>query len=1333
MKRLTLLLLFTGLVCGVFAQAPHKFNYQAVARDNAGEPLEENSLAIRIEILKDGTAIWQEDHDVVTNAFGHFQLQVGGVDAYNGSGSAGEFEFIDWSSGIYSMKVYVDSGSGFISMGQEELVSVPFALHAANGPKGEPGEKGDQGDPGPEGPQGDPPAHEWNETMLRFQNPDGTWGSETDLKGVKGDPGTGLKNRGEWMTATSYDPGDYVFHRSVGDELVNSMWILEGDAGYTSNTPPYLDPDHWVEFQAPAGPEGPRGAQGDAPAHQWNLTSLAFQNPDGSWGSEVDLKGDKGDKGDQGEPGDPATDDQNLTLDGTFLNISDGTGVDLSPLQDGFMDPDPDPTNELQQLVIADHQLSITNGNTIALPDLVEDADADPFNEIQTLNLVDHTLSLTDGGTVVIPDLVDDADADPGNEIQDLTYSNGIVRLSNDPGNTAVDIDSRIESVSGWELDQDSVMTIMPVTIRTKTDQTNQPLFVVKNDLGNPVFAVYNDGVRVFVDESKKGVKGGFAVGGYNAGKGAITQPYMHISPDSIRFWVNDIPPAKGVKGGFAVGGYNASGKAPSANYLEVTRTNTHVFFDTTDAKGVKGGFAVGGYNASKGVDQLMSLTPENYLIGQDAGTSLTTGFANSFLGYEAGFSTTEGSDNIFLGRQAGFMNLKANENIFIGNQSGNSTVVGYGNVYIGNQTGFWNRDGYFNSFVGYQSGFNNLANHNSFFGYRAGYGNTSGEYNNAFGYQSGYFASTGSNNIYMGNRAGYGLGEGNTGNNNVFIGNQSGFSNSTGSDNVFIGRESGYSNKGAVENIFMGVESGYSTQSGYGNVYIGNQTGYSNLSGHYNSFVGYQSGYSNTSHFNSFFGYQAGFENTSGSYNSFFGYQAGYNNSTGSNNIFLGLRAGYGSPTSGAGITGSYNIFMGDWSGYVTTNGSNNVFLGYNSGRSNTSGTHNIFMGTSSGFANSTGNRNVFIGNESGYNNTTAYDNVFIGNLAGRSNTTGLRNVFIGEKAGYSNQVGSYNTIMGFEAGYSLTGGPGVWEGDYNTVLGYQAGHDMQKAHKNVLIGFQAGYKIRDNRYNVIIGEGAGYNLQGVLGDVFSGQGNLLMGLNAGQALTTGSANIFLGLDVGAVCDPAADNNVWIGLGAGRSSASSGSVFLGYQAGYGENGDDKLVIETGYIGSDNLNNALVYGDFNTNYFRHNGYVGINHSGSSAWGLTIGTDDVVNDWGLVVYGKAYCSASSWSSSDVRLKKNVETYTGALQKITSIRGVSFNWKNDEFPDRGYDAAPQLGVIAQEVEDIIPEIVNDGPDGYKSVDYTKMTAVLIEAIKEQQAQIEALEARIAELEK
>jgi len=105
------------------------------------------------------------------------------------------------------------------------------------------------------------------------------------------------------------------------------------------------------------------------------------------------------------------------------------------------------------------------------------------------------------------------------------------------------------------------------------------------------------------------------------------------------------------------------------------------------------------------------------------------------------------------------------------------------------------------------------------------------------------------------------------------------------------------------------------------------------------------------------------------------------------------------------------------------------------------------------------------------------------------------------------------------------------------------------------------------------------------------------------------------------------------------------------------------------------------------------------------------------------------------SSDLRYKKDVSTLSNSLDKITSLTGVNYYWDKDNFPDKGFTSDKQIGLIAQDVEDILPELVNTDEQGYKSVDYVSLTAVLVEAIKEQQLTIDALEKkvdRIAELE-
>jgi len=95
-----------------------------------------------------------------------------------------------------------------------------------------------------------------------------------------------------------------------------------------------------------------------------------------------------------------------------------------------------------------------------------------------------------------------------------------------------------------------------------------------------------------------------------------------------------------------------------------------------------------------------------------------------------------------------------------------------------------------------------------------------------------------------------------------------------------------------------------------------------------------------------------------------------------------------------------------------------------------------------------------------------------------------------------------------------------------------------------------------------------------------------------------------------------------------------------------------------------------------------------------------------------------------SSSDERIKENIQPITDALSKVQQINGVSFNWKES--------GDPSIGVIAQNVESIIPEVVSENREGTKTVAYGNMVGLLIEAIKEQQASIEKLEARVAELE-
>ena len=105
--------------------------------------------------------------------------------------------------------------------------------------------------------------------------------------------------------------------------------------------------------------------------------------------------------------------------------------------------------------------------------------------------------------------------------------------------------------------------------------------------------------------------------------------------------------------------------------------------------------------------------------------------------------------------------------------------------------------------------------------------------------------------------------------------------------------------------------------------------------------------------------------------------------------------------------------------------------------------------------------------------------------------------------------------------------------------------------------------------------------------------------------------------------------------------------------------------------------------------------------------------------------------TAFHSSDKRLKTNIQTIQDPLTKLQKIGGYTFEWipKEDIHSHTGND----IGVIAQEIEEVLPEITTTRNNGYKAVKYEKLTAYLIECVKAQQTHIQQLEDRIVKLEK
>lgn len=142
--------------------------------------------------------------------------------------------------------------------------------------------------------------------------------------------------------------------------------------------------------------------------------------------------------------------------------------------------------------------------------------------------------------------------------------------------------------------------------------------------------------------------------------------------------------------------------------------------------------------------------------------------------------------------------------------------------------------------------------------------------------------------------------------------------------------------------------------------------------------------------------------------------------------------------------------------------------------------------------------------------------------------------------------------------------------------------------------------------------------------------------------------------------------------------------------------------------------------ELNGMVIKENGFIGMGNSAPTVR-LQVTGDIIAN--------------SIAGSSDARFKTNISPITNSLQKVLALRGVHFNWNTKAFPERMFSDKKTIGFIAQEVEKVVPEIVQteNTPEHYKSVHYDKVVALLVEAIKEQQKQINQLQKQVKKLRK
>jgi hypothetical protein len=526
----------------------------------------------------------------------------------------------------------------------------------------------------------------------------------------------------------------------------------------------------------------------------------------------------------------------------------------------------------------------------------------------------------------------------------------------------------------------------------------------------------------------------------------------------------------------------------------------------------------------------------------------------------------------------------------------------------------------------------------------------------------------------------------------------------------------------------------------GSSNNFFGTGAGAS-TSGDHNSFFGAHAGWLNsTGSRNSFFGSSAGLNNTAND-NSFFGERAGWANTTGDSNAFFGERAGY------ANAGGGSNSFFGRVAGYSNTGGSNNSFFGRGAGYYNTSGGHNAYFGAYAGNSSGAANYNTFVGTYAGYNNT-ASENSFFGRRAGYGNTSGVHNSHFGHDAGYSVSTTSDNSFFGYKAGHGATGrqnaafgseaGPAAG-GDYNAFFGRGAG-EKNTGNDNSFFGWRAGNNNTTGFSNSFFGEWAGQNN------------------------TTGSNNAFFG-DVAGASNTTESNNSFIGTRSTGFAGITNATALGYRAQVRQSNSLVLGSIAGLNGAAaNVNVGIgvpapqrqLHLKGNNAVFRMDRdsdtaafmIVRTNAAGSPLKTFVVGTNAagadngefVVNDLGAAVGGPGtrrmtitnagethftgiVRAPSFVSTSSLRFKENVHPIRNAPDLVDRLHGVSFNWK-----DTG---RPSVGLIAEEVAEVIPEVVDWEENGLEAagVNYSALVAVLIEAVKAQRRRAEAQAAEIS----
>ncbi len=287
------------------------------------------------------------------------------------------------------------------------------------------------------------------------------------------------------------------------------------------------------------------------------------------------------------------------------------------------------------------------------------------------------------------------------------------------------------------------------------------------------------------------------------------------------------------------------------------------------------------------------------------------------------------------------------------------------------------------------------------------------------------------------------------------------------------------------------------------------------------------------------------------------------------------------------------------------------------------------------------------------------------IGLLAGM-NTSGADNVSVGLSAG----TGANGAVYQRSVSVGAYAGQNQDAFGANTLVGWSAGNQLTGGN-SVMIGYEAGVLTSTPWSNVMIGYQSGHLNTG-------GSNNMFLGALSGANNTSGSYNIAIGDTAGAV-NQTGSSNIYIGSNSAASATGlSASIAMGREA------------------QISASNQMVIGS--TNYPINEIYMVSNGGTSCAQDIN----------GLTC------------SSDERLKKNItDLPSSTLDNLMRLRTVTFNW------NEGQDTENHIGFIAQNLQQVYPELVSTAPNGFLQANYAGMTPLLVQAVRELNMKITAVE--------